>query len=1126
MFDGSYRSKKTINLSTNNKRRAVLGKTSILEKSKIEREKRLEHNLKDNASRRIQKIFRGWRSRKAIFHTWFDCGGRYRAILLIDSLVIFVPSKQDLLLSLPIKEMNRWSIATRRLIVLHSLRELTDLPSKENAEIKSSKMLLILIQTIMSLDNTEQIYTISKNSDMNSFLFAWIECCKTWLWKFSDGYLYGEFQYVALELLRIVCIIENRIQIPVFSAHLATIILGLSYSDKDMILNVSQIINSDTSLDIHMWYASIFKSFVTFAYKYNYSTKPTILKMIKGREAIIIINALDAVNCNRDDSLDQEVILFLYEILIHSYRSSADVDAIVMLLGLAASGSDLNEVQLRSITESSQIADFTEDNDKYSFESSDEDEQKNSNPSDSKGTFLSLQQKRRSQRLELQTASKLNHMYKLKLQKERNSVLENLRKQSQPFKLDLLRTIAMRLGKGDIYLKSQNSSEVLISLLYTALAYCSGTVARDSAMSPLLSKVAFHPTFKEGLWMHIKHKSDMLNDRIDIDEYDMTKFYESLVCFCDVFTHQLLALDDEEFLLAFTPVNSDGAPRSKLVASDIVQVIKTVLYDLYWSNPVSLSDLSLPMHTLGFCRVRLLLSGTKLWNALYTRWSRLYRSSNFCDESAWWFPHLVSQASDENGVHHQNIDAMDIDDDDSLDSLMEINTNVEFENEALASSFKDPKIARILTSIPQALPFDRRAKLFSSLLNADIRKTQDESEAMHAMMINMQRGIEGAEYTGSLKCNIRRDHMYEDSMEQLNKIGSQLKKRVQVTFIDDKTGKAEAGIDGGGLFKEFIDDLIKEAFNSEAIHDDVPSPLFRETSLQTLSINTSLKPSANILSHYQFLGRVLGKAVYESILVEPQFCLPFLNQLLGQQNTIDDLKNVDPEYYRHLTSLRKMSSDDIESLGLTFDLSIPSSTKDSPSQIVELIPNGSCIPVTKDNSIRYIHLVAYRRLNTESAAQTKAFLSGFRDIIPAPWVKLFSPYELQKLISGDDSVKGFDVLGLKKCMQYSGGYHPDQPIMQWFWQVLEEMEPSQQRNFLKFMTSCSRQPLLGFNSLAPLPCIQQVRLSLNDTDGKDSRLPTSSTCMNLLKLPNYPTKEILKTKLLYAIESKSGFELS
>uniref|UniRef100_A0A8B9UX03 HECT-type E3 ubiquitin transferase n=1 Tax=Anas zonorhyncha TaxID=75864 RepID=A0A8B9UX03_9AVES len=40
------------------------------------------------------------------------------------------------------------------------------------------------------------------------------------------------------------------------------------------------------------------------------------------------------------------------------------------------------------------------------------------------------------------------------------------------------------------------------------------------------------------------------------------------------------------------------------------------------------------------------------------------------------------------------------------------------------------------------------------------------------------------------------------------------------------------------------------------------------------------------------------------------------------------------------------------------------------------------------------------------------------------------------------------------------------------------------------------------------------------------RLPTSSTCFNLLKLPNYSKKSILREKLRYAISMNTGFELS
>ena len=41
-----------------------------------------------------------------------------------------------------------------------------------------------------------------------------------------------------------------------------------------------------------------------------------------------------------------------------------------------------------------------------------------------------------------------------------------------------------------------------------------------------------------------------------------------------------------------------------------------------------------------------------------------------------------------------------------------------------------------------------------------------------------------------------------------------------------------------------------------------------------------------------------------------------------------------------------------------------------------------------------------------------------------------------------------------------------------------------------------------------------------------TRLPTASTCFNLLKLPNYQKKRTLKEKLRLAIQCNTGFELS
>ncbi|KAL1929562.1 hypothetical protein VTP01DRAFT_1700 [Rhizomucor pusillus] len=52
------------------------------------------------------------------------------------------------------------------------------------------------------------------------------------------------------------------------------------------------------------------------------------------------------------------------------------------------------------------------------------------------------------------------------------------------------------------------------------------------------------------------------------------------------------------------------------------------------------------------------------------------------------------------------------------------------------------------------------------------------------------------------------------------------------------------------------------------------------------------------------------------------------------------------------------------------------------------------------------------------------------------------------------------------------------------------------------------------------------KVGSSNNESRTGRLPTSSTCFNLLKLPAYTKKSILKEKLRYAIHSNSGFELS
>lgn len=146
-----------------------------------------------------------------------------------------------------------------------------------------------------------------------------------------------------------------------------------------------------------------------------------------------------------------------------------------------------------------------------------------------------------------------------------------------------------------------------------------------------------------------------------------------------------------------------------------------------------------------------------------------------------------------------------------------------------------------------------------------------------------------------------------------------------------------------------------------------------------------------------------------------------------------------------------------------------------------------------------------------------AFKKGFYNVVNFDWIKMFDTKELQILISG--APMPINLNDLQRHTVYTGGYSQDHPVIQIFWEVVFNFDENDKRKLLKFITSCSRPPLLGFKDLYPAFCIQNA--------GREpDRLPTSSTCMNLLKLPEVYDKKVMKDKLLYSISSSAGFELS
>jgi len=301
--------------------------------------------------------------------------------------------------------------------------------------------------------------------------------------------------------------------------------------------------------------------------------------------------------------------------------------------------------------------------------------------------------------------------------------------------------------------------------------------------------------------------------------------------------------------------------------------------------------------------------------------------------------------------------------------------------------------------------------------------------------------------------------------------------------------------------------LTKEAFDTNR------GPWLATDRQELYPAAHSYAKESHQLNWYRFIGRVLGKALYEGILVEVAFASFFLGKWLGKQSYLDDLQSLDPELYQGLVFLKHYDGK-VEDLSL--NMTVTSSEFDVTKSI-DLMPNGSNIAVTQENRIQYIYLVANYKLNVQIKKQSEALFEGVAEMIDPKWLRMFNQQELQILISGTEDPVDMDDL-MQNCM-YGGVYDSDHVVIQRFWKVARSLNQKERQSLLRFVTSCSRPPLLGFKELNP-------RFSIRDAGLDDSRLPTSSTCVNLLKLPQYSSEAILRQKLIQAITSNAGFDLS
>lgn len=273
---------------------------------------------------------------------------------------------------------------------------------------------------------------------------------------------------------------------------------------------------------------------------------------------------------------------------------------------------------------------------------------------------------------------------------------------------------------------------------------------------------------------------------------------------------------------------------------------------------------------------------------------------------------------------------------------------------------------------------------------------------------------------------VRQDHLLADALLQLDsRPKSDFRKQLKIKFIN------EEGIDEGGLQKEFFQLLIRELLH----------PKFGIFIEKTESNHHWLPYWATVcidqLTEYVFAGKLIGLALYNSIMLDLHFPTVFYKKLLGRPISLIDVQEFDPILYNSLQFILKCSEAEFEALNLE-DFSCAVDSYDGSKVVLRLKEKENlCYKNRHGLNIFYLmpnfeseFISLYLEVMFCSSIQSQfdAFKSGFDFACGESCLNLFRPEELQVLIGGDCC---FDFHQLQEITQYDGGFMAESPIIRY-----------------------------------------------------------------------------------------------
>ena len=311
----------------------------------------------------------------------------------------------------------------------------------------------------------------------------------------------------------------------------------------------------------------------------------------------------------------------------------------------------------------------------------------------------------------------------------------------------------------------------------------------------------------------------------------------------------------------------------------------------------------------------------------------------------------------------------------------------------------------------------------------------------------------------------------------------------------------------GGPYRQFFSDISTELTSFLPLLIPTSNNTADKGEFKDRFTLSSSYNSSTALNHFEFLGVLMGICIRTGVHLTLDLASIIWKKIIDEPIGIEDVYQYDEGLYNMITAITDKDLT-VDAFNNNFNYTFTCELTDRT--IKELLPDGNNLKVNFTERLKYANLVVSARLS-ECDMQIDSIRKGLSKIIPISLLKLLTYKELEQLVCGAKTV---DIALLKQNTCLSSDLTEKSNKVRWLWEILNEMSDEDKVKFVKFCWAQERLPATNEEFQK-----NQIRFTIKSHTDKNKKniFPRADTCFFNLELPEYTSKEIMKNKIIQAI---------